>query len=648
MGLVLLLLIVAAVVIGPTLAGKWLRGEIERQASQRVNGRVTLETLKISLNGKARLAGLVIEDAQGQLVARVPEASLDVGLRSLLTGKRDVSAVITDAEIELVRDAEGQWNLDGLMVPGDEAAGAEDTEGEGQTLPELDIHGRVEIVNATVTLRSPETVLMLRNVTFGAGLDGNKRGLTIESSASLFGGEGSSGDFGLQAIVWPEAGDGVELTALEVKALDLGAVQEMMRLVGAPLGEGSELQGMLSVTASGSMATLDPNAAFEMEVDGHVDNLLVDLWTDGLQTMEFDDALATLVAHASRAAAGAEPAVVAQLSGRDGKLGAEVRWDGAAEIGLIAEIHVDGMNASAGLEPLLARVHPVFASAQAIDGAAVDALVTSLIDVKYAAPLSLAQLKAGWAALPKEPLEGNGSLSVDKGFIETSPFFRQVLEAFGQPVNPTFDIKPLGFAVDGGRLTYTNPWTWTIQGTETGFAGSVGLAGDLDLRWVVPVTGGLAKQNRVFEALTGEKFEVALGGTLTRPTFNLAGALTTLAQDFARRELQQRVGVEKAKLQEKLEKEARDALGGALGGDAGKVIDELLGGKVPVNSVGEAAKGILSGSQGAEDLLKKADSLWGEGKHQEAGVLYKRIRKEFSLSATYLFNKKRVKARQNG
>ncbi|WP_145195013.1 hypothetical protein [Planctomycetes bacterium Poly30] len=659
-GIVLVLLLIAAVTIGPSLAGKWLRGEIERQAGERVNGRVTIDELKLSLNGKARLTGLALEDAAGNLVARVPEAKVDVGLRSLLTGKRDVSAVVTDAEIELVRDGEGTWNLDGLMIPSEESADEESDDGEGMSLPELDLHGRLEVVNATVTVRSPETVLTLREVTFGAGLDGNRRGLTIESSASVFGGEGSAGDFVLKTVIWPKAGDGATLSELSITSLDLGVVEEAMKLVGSPLEAGSVLEGVLTVKVSGSLGDLDPAGAFEVQATGQIENLKVDIRQGGLEALKFDDRLATLSANASRTAAGAEPKANVDLGGRDGKLSANVRWDGAADVGLVADVKVDGLNASAGLEPLLARVHPVFASAQAIDGAAVDALVSSTVHVTYDAPLTLETLKGGWEALPKEPLQGTGSLSVDEGLVETSPFFREVLQTFGQPANPTFDLKPLGFAVQQGRLNYTNPWTWTIQGTETRFAGSVGLGGDLDLKWVVPVTGGLARQNRVFEAIAGETFEVALGGTLTKPTFNLVGALSSLAKRAAKKELDQRLQEEKQKLQEKLRKELEDkakgkvgeALEDVIGGDAGKVIDEVLGGKVPVKSLEEAAKGVIgsgiTGAQGAADLLKSADALWKEGKKAEAAVLYKRIRDEFSISPTYLLNKKRIKDRQNG
>lgn len=646
LGVAAVLLVVAAVALGPTLGAKWLRGEMERQAGERVNGKVTIEDLKIGLNGKATLLGLVVEDAAGQLVARIPSARVDVGLRAIMTGKRDISAVVEDAEIELVRAADGTWNFADLVIPSEDDGTdeEEDPSEEDGTLLDLDIHGRVELVNATVSVRSPETMLTLKDIAVGLGLDGKERGLTIESQMSVHGGTGSAGDFAMQAIVWPKAGPGASLSELKISNFDMGVAQETLKLVGSPLEEGSVLAGSLNVTGQAQMADLQPDAAFELSLDGAIDNMIVDVRKDGLQTMAFDDEHASMNLAASRGAVGAEPKAEVKLRGRGDKLSADVHYDGAAAEGLTADIVVDALAASAGLEPLLARVHPVFASAQTISGAAVDASVTSNVHVSYGAPLPVATLAKGWAELPKEPLTGTGSLALSEGLVKASPFFAQVLQAFGEPSNPSFNLKPLGFAVEQGRVNYTNPWTWTIQGTETNFAGSVGLGGDLDMRWVVPVTGGLAEQNRVLRAAAGETLEVALGGTLTSPKFNVASALTNLATRVAKRELDSKLAEEKDRLKDKL----NEKVGTAIGGDAGKVIDDVLKGNVPVKSVEDAVKNVLVGGQGADALLKSADKLWDSGSRAEAGVLYKRIRKEFPFSATYLINKKRIKKRQNG
>ncbi|MEM8710839.1 MAG: hypothetical protein AAGG01_07800, partial [Planctomycetota bacterium] len=529
LGVVIFLGLVTALFLGPTLLGGWLRGEIERQATARVRGRVTVESVGLSLNGKATLREVVVEDEEGALVAQIPVVRVDVGMRSLLTGKKDVSAVIERPTLEVVRDEEGRWNLEDLVIPSEDPGDDADDDNEG-SVPSIGIEGRLEVVDATVSVRSPDTMLQLKSIDAGVGLDGPSRGVTIAADASIFGGEGSVGDFALRAVVWPKAGPGVRLDEISVKGLDLGVVQETMLLVGSPLEAGSRLEGTAAFSGTGSLADLSPDASFQLDVEGELLNLLVDVRSGGLKAIAFDDRKASLELRAERDAVGVEPRATALLRGRDDRLRADVAWDGAASTGLTVQIVVDGLASSAGLEPLLARVHPVFASAQAIEGAAVDATVTSEVEVTYAAPLPLATLSQGWSELPKEPFSGTGSLSVDEGLVAASPFFQEVLEAFGQPANPAFQLKPLGFAVQAGRIAYTNPWTWTIQGTETRFAGSVGLDASLDLRWVVPVTGGLARQNRVFESIEGETFEVGLGGSLTSPTFNVAGALTSLAK----------------------------------------------------------------------------------------------------------------------
>ncbi len=660
MGLVAILTGGIVAVAGPAIAGSWLRGEIERQANERIRGTVTVDDLSLSLNGKGTLTGLMVVDASGQLVASVPQVKVDVGIRSLLTGKRDISAIVTDAEFELERAEDGTWNFDGLLIPSEEEDDGEEDESESDedepVLSVLDLHGRIEVVNATVTLRSPDTALTLRDVSFGAGLDGKKRGLTIEAGASLHGGQGSSGDVGLKAVVWPKAGPGAKLTELKLSSLDLGAVQEAMLLVGAPLEEGSRLAGLLSMEANGTLAKLGADAIFSLEASAVIDGLMVDIRSDGMETMAFEDRHATATVRAGRGATGGEPSAALELRGRDDKLRADVEWDGAADVGLTVDVMVDALSASAGLEPLLARVHPVFASAQAIEGAAVDADVTSELHLAYNAPLALEQLQLGWAALPKEPLRATGRLELEEGLVEASQFLQKAFAAFDLDANPTFDMKPLAFALEGDRLRYTDPWTWTIQGTETSFVGSVGLDGGLDLRWNVPVTGGLAEQNRVLRMLADETLSIGLGGTMTAPQFDVAGAVSTLVQRATQEEIA-RLALEREEVvaAKKLIQEQREALERErqrLADDIAKKMKEKDALLEEIGVVDGGVEGItkkvLGDAKDAGALLKEADALWEAGKRKEAGVIYTRIRKDFSLSTTYLFNKKRIKKRRNG
>lgn len=629
---VLLLLVMVA---GPPLASRWLRGKIESSANERIDGKVTLGSLSLKLNGKATLEDLVIEDRDGVLVARVPSVRADVGLRSLLGGKKDVAVLVEGAELEVVRRADGSWNLADLLR---EAADESEGDSEPVDVPRSppDLEGRIELLDATVTVRSPDTALELRETNVRVGLDGEDREVSLEGGARVFASEGTGGRFVLDAALWPDAGPGARIDEAGVRELDLAIFQEALSLVGSPLEEGSRLSGDVDLVVTGRVSDLDPAAAFEGTASGVATNLEVDVRRDGLRTFAFSDENATLDAQVDRIAGGAQPTARLQLRARDGKVRADATYDGAAQQGFAADVVVDGLNASAGLEPLLARVHPAFASARAIEGAGLDGLVSTNLAIRYDAPLPLDTLAAGWSALPKAPLSGNGSLSIDEGLVETSPFFAKLLAAFDQPTNPTFDLQPLGFAVQAGRLAYTSPWTWTIQGTETNFAGSVGLDGTLDLRWRVPITGGLADQNRFFSEIAGETFEVALGGTLSSPRFDLAGALARVARSAAENRIREEIEDAESDLRDK----AKELLG--------EEIDKVLGGG-EVEETATALEKLLGGGKvDPADLLKKADELWDAGKKKEAAPLYRRIRDEFPLSPVYLLNKKRVKARRNG
>lgn len=634
---------------GPRLLSSWVKGKVEQAGSDAINGRVTVGALSVRWNGKADIKDLVIEDDKGQLVARVPKARADVGLRSFLTGKKDVAVLVTGATLELVRSAEGSWNIEDLPRENRPEEDSEETESE--PLPESppDLEGRLEFLDTTVVIRSPDTVLELRDIDVRVGLDGDAREVTLSLTASLFGGEGSAGDFAFDGALWPDAGPGVRIDSAAVKGLDLGAVREALLLMGSPLEEGSRLEGKINLDAQGNVNGLTADSPFKFDAQGEAHDLVMDIRSGGLKTFAFGDPLATLNVSTVRAERAAEPRAEVSMRARGDKVAADVVWDGAAASGLIVDVSVDGLKASAGLEPLLARVHPVFATARAVKGANLDGLVSTNVAIEYGAPLPLEALKGGWAALDKEPFKGTGSLDVDQGLVETSPFFSKLLTAFDRPTSPSFDLKPLGFAVDAGRIAYAKPWTWTIQGTETSFVGSVGIDQTLDLKWVVPVTGGLAEQNRVLAELAGETFEVALGGSLTSPTFNLAGALTSLAKRAGERRIKSELELQKQRLQEKAKEALRKELEGKVGDGLEGKVEEILKGdpkKAIKDLIGGGGGG--DGKKDAATLLKDADKLWGDGKKKEASLLYRKIRKEFPFSAVYLLNKKHVKSRLDG
>lgn len=259
-------------------------------------------------------------------------------------------------------------------------------------------------------------------------------------------------------------------------------------------------------------------------------------------------------------------------------------------------VSAKGVRATAGLAPLLALVHPAFATAQHAQGS-LEGLIGLDLDLTYDGPLTLAQLADGWETLPKEPIHGSGRLQLDGAKLSGSPVLALLTE-FGVDASRALDLRPIEFAIQAGRVTYAKPWTWTLAGTETTFSGSIGLDQSLDLAWNVPITDTLVQRWKFLSALQGETLAVPLRGSATRPRLEVEGLLGELAAKAAKAELEGRLGL-----------------------------------------------GKKSGSEDPDALLARADELWSQGQKSDAATLYLRLREDFKLSLTYALNKDRIKDR---
>ena len=215
LGVGLVLAAGAFLVAAPGLISAWARARAEEAIGARIQGRASIAELRVGLNGKVRLAGLEVTDPGGQLVALVPEARFDLGIRSLLLGKRDVALRVTGVQVELVQGEDGRWNVEDLLRIDEAAESGESVEGEREPLPETppDLEGRLELLGATITVRSPRSVLELRDVHLRIGLDGDAREFSVEGGARLAGGDGDAGTFLLDGALWPDARAGCGSTS---------------------------------------------------------------------------------------------------------------------------------------------------------------------------------------------------------------------------------------------------------------------------------------------------------------------------------------------------------------------------------------------------------------------------------------------------
>ena len=205
--------------------------------------------------------------------------------------------------------------------------------------------------------------------------------------------------------------------------------------------------------------------------------------------------------------------------------------------------------------------------------------------------------------MPKQPINGSITFALDGGSIAGSPLVQQVLGKLNLGGAADFALKPIRIDVKDGRLNYAEPWEWSMLGSPTRFGGSVGLDKTLDLKWSVPITAELAARNDLLRALEGKTLDVAIGGTITRPSIDTGDLLKGLAGSVVQGEI----------------KDALESITGKAGGDPG--------------------------SNDPSDLLARADDLWKKGDKAAAAALYREIREKHKVSLVYAMNRDRIKAR---
>jgi hypothetical protein len=298
----------------------------------------------------------------------------------------------------------------------------------------------------------------------------------------------------------------------------------------------------------------------------------------------------------------------------NGDLGLAASASGASTLA----VKVDGAQARGELTPLLAWLHPVFASLPASKTGALEGTIAADLALAWPGPLPLAELELGGDAIDWKQLTGQGSFALAKAGVSGSAFLDQLLKLLGKSGPTQLSLQRLAFHVGGGRLAYDKPWNWSFGGLKTTFGGSIGFDRSLDLAWSVPLGEAFLKKQGLPKELAGKTLTLPLGGTLDHPKLDWKGAVDELAKDAWKKEFTDRIDDVKDDLEEK------------LGDELGKKVEDVLGGK---------------GKDDPAELLERADALWAAGKKDEARPLYARIREEFELSATYLLNRDRIKER---
>ncbi|HEX9794546.1 MAG TPA: hypothetical protein VGC54_11235, partial [Planctomycetota bacterium] len=138
-------------VLGPIVAGPFVKGKVLGALGDNLNGDVQLTGVSFNLLGSVGMDGLSIADANGAPVLSLEKVRGKVGLLSLLHKRYDARLVAEGFELHVRRQADGSINLEGLgkqqpereRTGGSKQGGGKETEGEGDPVPNVGLDFRL-------------------------------------------------------------------------------------------------------------------------------------------------------------------------------------------------------------------------------------------------------------------------------------------------------------------------------------------------------------------------------------------------------------------------------------------------------------------------------------------------------------------------
>ncbi len=122
----LLLLIVAAAIIVPLVVDvDKFRPDIVKAANEKINGKLELGKLKLSLWGQIRVdvGGLSLADNSGRKVVSVKDAFIHVPFASMFSGAPELVFKMDHPEVLVIKNKAGKLNVMSLMKPAEVPAG---------------------------------------------------------------------------------------------------------------------------------------------------------------------------------------------------------------------------------------------------------------------------------------------------------------------------------------------------------------------------------------------------------------------------------------------------------------------------------------------------------------------------------------------
>ena len=334
------------------------------------------------------------------------------------------------------------------------------------------------------------------------------------------------------------------------------------------------------------------------------------------------------------------------LNGGGLRIKADVDLEERKDARCVLDVSVDKAQANAAMSPLLKFVNPLFALNQEEEGGLLQGLLDVNLHLEYAGGISKEIAEGGWAAVPKKRISGRGRIGFTNLVVQGAEFLTLLDQVAGLGLGPDIGSKlafdPIEFTIDSGRLRYAKSVAMNLGGVPTQWTGSVGLDGDLDMVWEIPVTAGLLAKAPFLKFFKDQPLRVPVGGTLSSPKLQMEKVLEEMAQKAIQKGFQDKIG---------------GALGGVLGG--------ALGGKKPAQNQPKGQKdpkakppapaptpgGLLGGLLGgiqekeAKKLLKRADRAWDANFKDKARARYRKLRTKYKGTSIYKKNKVRIDER---
>lgn len=256
----LLALVIGLLIIGllpSVLSNGMIKNMVTDSVNQKMNGSLSIQTLKLGWFSEPLIENVQINDEQGNVIATVKSITAQTSLFAVVTGTMDLGTVqIVEPTADIVQNADGTNNLQvalGDLIKSDPSAPKQPTQ--------IPLTAKVKVTGGTITASSADIQkVTISNLT--VNVDASKLGdpITLDLKADTEQG-GQVGSIAATSTVTGFDAQGL----LDEKKMTIAATADVVKLPLEGIDTIAGLDGLLS-RAIGT--TLDLNASVERLADG--------------------------------------------------------------------------------------------------------------------------------------------------------------------------------------------------------------------------------------------------------------------------------------------------------------------------------------------------------------------------------------------